>query len=88
MDRRLTEEGKHFLADRVAALLNPQADYELDQHVFVVTDVETLHDDTLDRLEDSDLDNDLTTSLVLVGRLSDVVSEAFNAAGNLRGLPG
>jgi len=88
MDRRLTEEGKHFLADRVAALLDPQAGYELDQHVFVVTDADTLHGETLDRLEDSELDKDLTTSLVLIERLSDVISEAFDAAGELRGVQG
>lgn len=86
MDRRLTEEGKHFLADRVAALLDPQARYEIDQHVFVVTDIDTLHDHTLDRLEDSDLDKDLTTSLVLITRLGEVISEAFNSAGELHGL--
>jgi len=86
MDRRLTEEGKHFLADRVAALLDPQARYEIDQHVFVVTDADVLHDDTLPRLEESDLDKDLTTSLVLIKRLHDVISEAFNAAGGLHGL--
>ncbi len=88
IDRRLTEEGKHFLADRIAALLDPQADYELNQHVFVITDVDALHEDTLDRLENSDLDKNLTTSLVLIGRLRDVISEAFDAAGELRGLAG
>lgn len=69
-------------------LLDPETDYELEQHLFVVTDVDALHDDTLDRLEQSDLDKDLTASLVLIRRLRDVISEAFDAAGALRGLAG
>jgi hypothetical protein len=88
MDRRLNEQGKHFLADRVAALLDPQVSYELVRHVFVVTDVDTLHADTLDRLEDSDVDKDLAASLVLIARLANVIAESYDAAGALRDLQG
>ena len=86
MDRRLNEQGKHFLADRVAGLLDPEASYELARHVFVVTDADTLHADTLDRLEESDVDKDLAMSLVLIRELANVIAEAYEAAGVLRDL--
>jgi hypothetical protein len=88
MDRRLNEQGKYFLADRVAALLDPQASYELARFVFIVTDVDALHVDTLDRLEESDMDKDLAISLVLIGGLSGVIAEAYDAAGALHDFQG
>jgi hypothetical protein len=88
MDRRLNEQGKYFLADRVAALLDPQASYELARFVFIVTDVDALHVDTLDRLEESDVDKDLAISLVLIGGLSGVIAEAYDAAGALHDFQG
>lgn len=88
IDRRLTEEGKYSMANRVSALLDPQAEHELDAHVFVVTDADTLHDETLSRLEDSDLDKNLTASVVLIGDLKDVISDAFETAGELPGVAG
>jgi hypothetical protein len=88
MDRRLNEEGKYAMADRVAALLDPQASYAIVRHVFVVTDSETLHADTLDRLEESDVDKELTASLVLIAGLATVITDAYSAAGELRDLAG
>ncbi|HUZ81328.1 MAG TPA: Hachiman antiphage defense system protein HamA [Gaiellaceae bacterium] len=88
IDRRLTEQGKHALADRVIALLDPQARYQLDKHVFVVTDVETLHDDALDRLEQADVDKDLAASIVLIAGLKDVIAGSYEAAGALSDLAG
>ncbi len=82
IDRRLTEQGKHALAERVLALLDPQARYELDKHVFVVTDVATLHEDALDRLEQADGDKDLAASIVLIAGLKDVISDSYQAAEN------
>jgi hypothetical protein len=86
IDRRLTEHGKHALADRVLALLDPQATYRLDKHIFVVTDVGTLHEDTLDRLEQADGDKDLAASIVLIARLKDVITSSYDAAGALSDL--
>lgn len=88
IDRRLTEQRKHALADHVIALLDPQARYRLDKHVFVVTDVDTLHDDTLDRLEQADGDKDLATSIVLIAGLKEVIVGGYDAAGALSGLAG
>lgn len=88
MDRRLNAEGKHFLADRVAALLDPQASYDLVRHVFVVTDPDALHQDTLQRLEAAEVDKDLAASLVLIAGLARVITDAYDAAGNLRDLQG
>ena len=83
IDRRRTEQGKHALADRVLALLDPQARYQLDKHVFVITDVETLHEDVLDRLEEADGDKDLAASIVLIAGLKDAISGSYDAAGAL-----
>jgi Cap4 SAVED domain len=88
IDRRLTELGKHALADRVLALLDPQARYELDKHVFIVTDVETLHDEALDRLEQADGDKDLAASIVLIAALRDMIADSYQAAGELGDLAG
>jgi hypothetical protein len=88
IDRRLTEQCRHALADRVLALLDPEARYHLDKHVFVVTDVETLHDDTLDRLEQVDADKDLAASIVLIAGLTDVIASSYEAAGELGDLAG
>jgi hypothetical protein len=88
IDRRLTEQGKHALADRIVALLDPQVRYRLDKHVFVVTDVDTLHDDTLDRLEQADVDKDLAASIVLIAGLKDVIAGSYDAAGALSDLAG
>jgi Cap4 SAVED domain len=88
MDRRLSEQGKHALADRILALLDPEATYELSKHVFVITDVDTLHTDTLTRLEDSDVDKDLAASIVLIGRLASVIADSYAAAGAIRDLAG
>lgn len=83
IDRRLTEQGKYALADRVIALLDPQARYGLDKHIFVVTDVNTLHDDALDRLEQADCNKDLAASIVLIAGLKDVIAGSYDAAGAL-----
>lgn len=88
IDRRLTEQGKHALADRVIALLDPQARYHLDKHVFVITDTDTLHDDALDRLERADCDKDLAASIVLIAGLKEVIAGSYDAAGALRDLAG
>lgn len=88
IDRRLTEQGKHALANRVLALLDPQARYDLDKHVFVVTDLETLHEDALDRLEQADGDKDLAASIILIAGLKDVISNSYEAAGALGDLAG
>ncbi len=88
IDRRLTEQGKHALANRVIALLDPQARYRLDKHVFVVTDVDTLHDETLDRLEQADGDKDLAASIVLIAGLKGVIAGGYDAAGALSDLAG
>jgi len=47
-----------------------------------------LHADTLDRLEESDVDKDLTASLVLIAGLATVITDAYSAAGELRDLAG
>lgn len=86
MDRRLSEQGKHYIADRVLALLDPGATYDLSKHVFVVTDVETLHADTLTRLESSEADKDLAASIVLIARLADLIADSYGAAGEIRDL--
>lgn len=88
IDRRLTEQGKHALADRVLALLDPQARYDLDKHVFVVTDADQLHADALDRLEKADGDKDLAASIVLIAGLGDVIADSYEAAGALGDLAG
>lgn len=88
IDRRLTEQGKHALADRVLALLDPQARYQLEKHVFVVTDLETLHDEVLERLEAADGDKDLAVSIVLIGGLTNVISHSYHVAGQLGDLAG
>lgn len=88
MDRRLNAEGKHFLADRVAALLDPEARFEIQQHVFVVTDADSLHPDTLARLEEVDRAEDVAVSLVLVAGLANMIASAYAAAGELRDLSG
>ena len=87
IDRRLTEQGKHALANRVIALLDPQSHYRLDKHVFVVTDVNTLHEETLDRLEQVD-DKNLAASVVLIAGLKDVITDGYDAAGGLNDLAG
>lgn len=83
IDRRLTEQRRHALADRVVALLDPQARYQLDKHVFVITDVNALHEDTLDRLEQVDGDKDLNASIVLIAGLKEVIAGSYDAAGGL-----
>jgi hypothetical protein len=69
-------------------LLDPQARYELHKHVFVVTDVATLHEDALDRLERADGDKDVAASIVLIAGLKDVISDSYQAAGELGDLTG
>lgn len=84
MDRRLNAEGKHWLADRVVALLDPDAKFDLEKHVFVVTDADALHADTLKRITHIDL----TASLVLVKDLAKLIADAYESAGRLRDLTG
>ena len=88
MDRRLTAEGKHFLADRVAALLDPDARFVLEQHVFVVTDSDAVHADTLHRLDDEPSASEITASLVLLDGLAQLIADAYDSAGGLRDLTG
>jgi hypothetical protein len=88
IDRRLTEQGKHALSDRVLALLDPQARYEVSKHVFVITDIDALHEDTLSRLEDAEVDKDLVASIVLVAHLRGLIADSYGSAGALRDIAG
>lgn len=88
MDRRLDEAGRHFLADRVAALLDPEAQFDLEQHVFVVTDVDVVHHEILSRIEGTTSPADLKASLVLLRRLERLIADAYSSAGELRDIAG
>ncbi|HEX8741503.1 MAG TPA: Hachiman antiphage defense system protein HamA [Thermoleophilaceae bacterium] len=85
IERRLSEDDKHFLADRVLDLLDEDADYDLQEHVFVVTDEDEVRDETLDRIDDDALGApELTASLVLLTDLAQLIGAAYESAGALR----
>jgi hypothetical protein len=87
MDRRLTEEGKHQLADLVAALLDPDAEFDLEQHVCVVTDATVVHAEVFDRLEDSDSYAEVKASVVLLADLPQLISDSYDSASKPDGFP-
>jgi hypothetical protein len=80
MDRRLTEEGKHQLADLVVDLLDPDAEFDLEQHVCVVTDATVVHAEVFDRLEDSENYADVKASVVLLEGLVQLISDSYDSA--------
>lgn len=88
MDRRLTAEGKHSFADRIAALLDPDAQFDIEQHVCAVTDPDVVHAEALQRLDAAAVDGDISASLILLGRLGQLISDSYDSAGNLHGLSG
>ncbi len=84
IERRLTEEGKHFLADLVLELLDADAQYDVEEKVFVVTDKAAIHPDTLTRIEDAALGTPaLTAALVLIDDLAGMIGSAYASAGRL-----
>lgn len=87
IERRLGEAGKHFLADRVLGLLAEDADYDLQEHVFVVTDEGKVHEETLKRIDDDGLGAPgLTASLVLLSDLAELITTVYESAATLRDL--
>lgn len=88
IDRRLSAEGKHALADRVSALLDPGAKYEIEQHVCAVTDIEVVHADVFKRLDDAKVDGDLNASVVLLAGLSELIDKSYEAAARPDGIKG
>ncbi|HWC48547.1 MAG TPA: Hachiman antiphage defense system protein HamA [Solirubrobacterales bacterium] len=85
MDRRLTDEGKHQFADLVAALLDPDADYHLEQHVCAVTDTDVVHAEVFDRLEDPGSYADVKASVVLLAGMAQLISDSYDSASRLDG---
>lgn len=85
IDRRLTEEGKHQFADLVAALLDPDAEFDLEEHVCAVTDTEVVHAEVFDRLEDSEGYADVKASVVLLAGLAQLISDSYDSASRLDG---
>lgn len=88
IDRRLTDEGKHQIADLIARLLDPDAEFDVEQHVCAVTDPEVVHAEIFDRLETPGSYADVKASVVLLAGLAQLIADSYESAGRLNGLQG
>lgn len=86
IDRRLTDEGKHQLADLIASLLDPDAEFDVEQHVCAVTDPEVVHAEIFERLEAPGSYADVKASVVLLAGLAQLIADSYESAGQLSGL--
>jgi hypothetical protein len=84
--KRLEEQGRVWLADRVEALLDDET-YTLERYLAFVVDEAAWRDVILERLDQHDRDAEhLCANVLLIGDLNSLVDDSYAAAQELEGV--